>query len=137
MVSRNAVPYRRILTHGFVVNGEGKKISKSDGKPQTADSFVTKYGADVLRLWVCSEDFRRDIPLSDEILDQAVRAYRSLRNSIRFQLGAINDFSRSDHFVPVSEMSMIDLWAIGKTNELIWRLLSPAKNMNFIGQSKQ
>ncbi len=131
MVSRNSVPYRRILTHGFVVNGEGKKISKSDGKPQTADSYVTKYGADVLRLWVCSEDFRRDIPLSDEILDQAVRAYRSLRNSIRFQLGAINDFSRSDHFVPVSEMSMIDLWAIGKTNELILEVTQSCEKYEF------
>jgi len=119
MVSKKLPPYRRILTHGFVVNGEGKKISKSDGKPQTADSYVTKYGADVLRFWVCSEDFRRDIPLSDEILDQAVRAYRSLRNSIRFQLGALDDFVCGEHAVPVEGMSMIDRWAIGKTNDLI------------------
>ena len=131
MVSRNTVPYRRILTHGFVVNGEGKKISKSDGKPQTADSYVTKYGADVLRLWVCSEDFRRDIPLSDEILEQAVRAYRSLRNSIRFQLGAINDFSRNDHFVSVNHMSLIDLWAIGKTNELINEVTQSCEKYEF------
>ena len=119
MVSAKAPPYRRILTHGFVVNGEGKKISKSDGKPQTADSYVTKYGADVLRLWVCSEDFRRDIPLSDEILDQAVRAYRTLRNTIRFQLGALHDFSKMDNQVSVEDMSAVDLWALGKTNELI------------------
>ncbi len=119
MVSRKAPPFRRILTHGFVVSGEGKKISKSDGKPQTADSYVTKYGADVLRLWVCSEDFRRDIPLSDEILDQAVRAYRTLRNSIRFQLGALDDFSRSDDWVAVEEMSMVDLWVLNQTNQLI------------------
>jgi len=119
IVSEQASPYRRILTHGFVVNGEGKKISKSDGKPQTADSYVTKYGADVLRMWVCSEDFRRDIPLSDEILDQAVRAYRTLRNTIRFQLGALHDFSKTDNQVSVEKMSTVDLWALGKTNELI------------------
>ena len=119
VVSRNSPPYRRILTHGFVVNGEGKKISKSDGKPQTADSYVTKYGADVLRMWVCSEDFRRDIPLSDEILDQAVRAYRTLRNTIRFQLGALHDFSESDNLVSVDEMSPVDIWALSKTNALI------------------
>jgi isoleucyl-tRNA synthetase len=119
MVSEKAAPYRRILTHGFVVNGEGKKISKSDGKPQTADSYVTKYGADVLRLWVCSEDFRRDIPLSDEILDQAVRAYRTLRNTIRFQLGALHDFSNTENQVSVADMSAVDVWALGKTNELI------------------
>ena len=119
MVSEKAAPYRRILTHGFVVNGEGKKISKSDGKPQTADSYVTKYGADVLRMWVCSEDFRRDIPLSDEILDQAVRAYRTLRNTIRFQLGALHDFSNTEDQISVDEMSAVDVWALGKTNELI------------------
>ena len=119
MVSEKAAPYQRILTHGFVVNGEGKKISKSDGKPQTADSYVTKYGADVLRMWVCSEDFRRDIPLSDEILDQAVRAYRTLRNTIRFQLGALHDFSNTEDQISVDEMSAVDVWALGKTNELI------------------
>ena len=119
IVSRKSPPYRRILTHGFVVNGEGKKISKSDGKPQTADSYVTKYGADVLRLWVCSEDFRKDIPLSDEILEQTVRSYRTIRNTIRFQLGALHDFSEGDHNVPLKEMSAVDLWVLSKTNELI------------------
>jgi len=131
MISSKAPPYRRILTHGFVVNGEGKKISKSDGKPQTADSFVTKYGADVLRLWVCSEDFRRDIPLSDEILDQTVRAYRTLRNTIRFQLGALHDFSEAEHNVPPKEMSSIDLWALNKTNELIQEVTDSCEKYEF------
>lgn len=119
MVSAKAPPYRRILTHGFVVNGEGKKISKSDGKPQTADSYVTKYGADVLRMWVCSEDFRRDIPLSDEILDQVVRAYRTLRNTVRFQLGALHDFSSEENAITIDKLSPVDIWALGKTNDLI------------------
>ena len=132
MVSAKAPPYRRILTHGFVVNGEGKKISKSDGKPQTADSYVTKYGADVLRLWVCSEDFRRDIPLSDEILDQAVRAYRTLRNTIRFQLGALHDFSDDENAVPIDNMSPVDLWALSKTNDLINEVTSFCDKYNFI-----
>jgi len=131
IVSSQAAPYRRILTHGFVVNGEGKKISKSDGKPQTADSYVTKYGADVLRLWVCSEDFRRDIPLSDEILDQAVRAYRTLRNTLRFQLGAIHDFSQKEHGVEVEEMSPVDLWALSKTNELIREVTDACEKYEF------
>jgi len=131
MVSQNAAPYRHILTHGFVVNGEGKKISKSDGKPQTADSYVIKYGADVLRLWVCSEDFRRDIPLSDEILDQTVRAYRTLRNTLRFQLGAMHDFSSDCHFVNLSSMSPIDLWAVSKTNELISEVTDACESYEF------
>ena len=131
MVSTQSAPYRRILTHGFVVNGEGKKISKSDGKPQTADSFVTKYGADVLRLWVCSEDFRRDIPLSDEILEQAVRAYRTLRNTLRFQLGALHDFSQAEHSVPIEQMSPIDLWTLGKTNDLIREVTDACEKYEF------
>ncbi|MBN38380.1 MAG: isoleucine--tRNA ligase [Opitutae bacterium] len=119
MVAYQKAPYRHILTHGFVVDGDGRKISKSDGKPQTADSYVTKYGADVLRLWVCSEDFRRDIPLSDEILGQVVRAYRTLRNTIRFQLGTLFDFSVSNDAVELNSMSSIDLWALSQTNIMI------------------
>ena len=122
MTSYESAPYKRILTHGFVVDGDGRKISKSDGKPQTADSYVTKYGADVLRLWVCSEDFRRDIPLSEEILDQVVRSYRTLRNTIRFQLGNISDFTFEKHEIPEEEMDMIDRWALSKTSELIDQL---------------
>mgnify|MGYP001161614424 CR=1 FL=1 len=118
MVSFDSPPYKRILTHGFVVDGDGRKISKSDGKPQTADSYVEKYGADVLRLWVCSEDFRRDIPLSGEILDQIVRSYRTLRNTLRFQLGTLCDFSMGENEVTVEDMDMIDRWALSKTAEL-------------------
>ena len=122
MTSYGSAPYKRILTHGFVVDGDGRKISKSDGKPQTADSYVTKYGADVLRLWVCSEDFRRDIPLSEEILDQVVRSYRTLRNTIRFQLGNISDFNFDENAMPLEELDMIDRWALSKTAELIDQL---------------
>ena len=109
MVSYDSAPYKRILTHGFVVDGDGRKISKSDGKPQTADSYINKYGADVLRLWVCSEDFRRDIPLSEEILEQVVRSYRTLRNTIRFQLGNLSDFNEADDCLSLDELDMICL----------------------------
>ena len=119
MIAFGEAPYKRVVTHGFVVDGDGRKISKSDGKPQTADSYIKKYGADVLRIWVCSEDFRRDIPLSDEILGQVVRSYRTLRNSIKFQLGNLHDFSYSENALSVSELSIIDRWALGQTNTLI------------------
>ena len=119
MIAFGKPPYKGVVTHGFVVDGDGRKISKSDGKPQTADSYIKKYGADVLRIWVCSEDFRRDIPLSDEILGQVVRSYRTLRNSIKFQLGNLHDFSFDSHSVPVSEMTIIDRWALSQTNSLI------------------
>jgi isoleucyl-tRNA synthetase len=119
MIAFEKAPYKRVLTHGFVVDGNGRKISKSDGKPQTADSYVKKYGADVLRIWVCSEDFRRDIPLSDEILGQVVRSYRTLRNSIKFQLGNLHDFSFSKNSIRVEKLTIIDRWALGQTNVLI------------------
>ena len=119
MISYQKAPYQRILTHGFVVDGDGRKISKSDGKPQTADSYVQKYGADVLRLWVCSEDFRSDIPLSEEILGQIVRSYRTLRNTLKFQLGTLHDFSIDQNGMLLEDLDLIDRWALFKTNELV------------------
>ena len=119
MIADSGAPYRRILTHGFVVDGNGRKISKSDGKPQTADSYVKKYGADVLRLWVCSEDFRRDIPLSDEILEQVVRSYRTLRNTLKFQLGNLHDFNIESDKIPFEDLDPIDKWVLCKTSDLI------------------
>ena len=95
---------------------------------QTADSYVTKYGAGVLRLWVCSEDFRRDIPLSDEILGQVVRAYRTLRNTIRFQLGTLFDFSAENDAVELSAMTPIDLWALSQSNIMIEEVSNAFEN---------
>ena len=118
MVAYRKAPYRHILTHGFVVDGEGRKISKSDGKPQTAILRHQIRGRR-LRLWVCSEDFRRDIPLSDEILGQVVRAYRTLRNTIRFQLGTLFDFTAENDAVELNSMASIDLWALAQTNIMI------------------
>ena len=119
LLADGAAPYARILTHGFVVDGEGRKISKSDGKPQTVESYVKRYGADVLRLWICSEDFRRDIPISEEILDQVVRGYRTIRNTFRFQLGNLFDFDRNTDSIPFEQLSAIDLWALDSTADLV------------------
>ena len=119
VIADGEAPYRHILTHGFVVDGEGRKISKSDGKPQTADSYVSRYGADVLRLWICSEDFRRDVPLSDEILEQVVRSYRTIRNTLRFQIGNLYDFEREKHALSLEDLTPVDRWALQRTAELI------------------
>ena len=133
MVAFGNAPYRRVVTHGFVVDGNGRKISKSDGKPQTADSYIKKYGADVLRIWVCSEDFRRDIPLSDEILGQVVRSYRTLRNSIKFQLGNLHDFSFHQDAVKIEELTIIDRWALEQTNSLIKEVTEAFEKYEFHG----
>jgi len=119
MVAAGHPPYRTILTHGFVVGQDGRKISKSDGKPQTADTFVKKYGVDVIRLWVASTDFRNDIPLSDEILGHIAESYRLFRNTLRFQVSNLYDFDLEKDGLADSELDPIDQWALAKTGELL------------------
>lgn len=117
MVSRGRPPYRQVLTHGFIVGQDGRKISKSDGKPQTSDTFVERYGADVIRLWIASEDFRNDIPLSEEILKHIAETYRLLRNTFRFQISNLFDFQAESHAVPEDRLDPIDRWALARLRE--------------------
>ncbi len=119
MIADGRPPYENLLTHGFVVDGNGRKISKSDGKPQTADSYIARFGADVVRLWVCSEDFRNDVPLSEEIFKQVTQIYRSLRNTLRFQLGNLHDFDRVNSRVSLTELSPLDQWALRETTGML------------------
>ncbi|MDR2812976.1 MAG: isoleucine--tRNA ligase, partial [Puniceicoccales bacterium] len=119
VINGGAAPYGTVLTHGFVVGEDGKKISKSDGKPQTADDYVNRFGADVIRLWIASEDFKADIPISDDILNHVAGTYRTIRNALRFQLGNLYDFDESKHGVKQSEMTAIDRWILQKLKRLI------------------
>ncbi len=117
-------PYRTVLTHGFIVDEQREKISKSkqeEGgytKPQTAEEFVKTYGADVIRLWISSQDFRDDITLSEKILQQAGEQYRSIRNTWKFQLGNLRDFDPVQDAVPAASLLPLDRWAVHKTAEL-------------------
>lgn len=119
VVNDGVAPYETVLTHGFVVGEDKKKISKSDGKPQTADDYVGKFGADVVRLWVASEDFKGDIAVSDAILSHVVGTYRTFRNTLRFQLGNLFDFDVKENAIPQSEMTSIDRWILQKLKKLI------------------
>jgi isoleucyl-tRNA synthetase len=119
MIADGHPPYKQVITHGFIVAGDGKKISKSDGKPQTADSYINRFGADILRLWICSEDFRGDIPLSEEIFKQITQAYRNLRNSLRFQLGNLHDFDAATMAIPYAGLDPLDKWALARTADLM------------------
>ncbi|MFP6901753.1 MAG: class I tRNA ligase family protein, partial [Opitutales bacterium] len=119
MIADGAPAYANLLTHGFVVDGDGRKISKSDGKPQTADSYINRFGADIVRLWVCSEDFRSDVPLSDEIFQQVIHIYRSIRNTLRFQLGNLFDFDGESNGIPLTELSPLDQWALRETSRML------------------
>ncbi len=117
IISRGAAPYRAVLTHGFIVGEDGKKISKSGQyeKPPTSDRYINDYGADVIRLWIASQDFTQDITLSDKILGLASDAYRLFRNTFRYQLSTQFDFDPATNTVAVADMDLIDRWALHQT----------------------
>jgi isoleucyl-tRNA synthetase len=121
VIAFDAAPYRAVLTHGFIVDKNRQKISKSSSyqKPQTADTYVSQHGADVIRLWIASQDFRDDIPVDDEILKHVGDAYRLLRNTFRYQLSNLFDFDSKNDAVPVDQMDTLDRWALHQTAVLI------------------
>jgi isoleucyl-tRNA synthetase len=120
VIAFGAAPYRAVLTHGFIVDEEQRKISKSSSyqKPQTSDAYVGEHGADVIRLWIASQDFRDDIPVSNEILSHVGETYRLIRNTYRFQLGNLFDFDPARDGVPPGRMDALDRWALGQAAEL-------------------
>ncbi|HEX2862152.1 MAG TPA: class I tRNA ligase family protein, partial [Lacunisphaera sp.] len=121
VIASGAAPYKAVLTHGFIVDKNRQKISKSSTyqKPQTADAYVAQHGADVIRLWIASQDFRDDIPVDDEILKNVGEAYRLFRNTFRFQLSNLFDFDATKHAVPVAAMDALDRWALHQAATLI------------------
>lgn len=117
-------PYKTVLTHGWVVDGEGRKMSKSLGNGIDPDEIIDQYGADVLRLWVASSDYHADIRISKDILKQLSEAYRKIRNTARYILGNLNDFDPDTNGMSVEELYPIDKWAISKLNELTEKVVS-------------
>jgi len=120
--TRGAPPYRSVLTHGFTVDGEGRKLSKSLGNYATQEELLPRYGAEVLRLWVAAEDYTEDIRLSEEILNRLADAYRRIRNTWRFLLGALADFEPDRDRVSYAEMDELDCWALLRLGGLIAKL---------------
>ncbi len=129
--TRGRAPYKNVLTHGFVVDGDGKKMSKSLGNFVDPQKMVDHYGAEILRLWVAAEDYTVDIRISDEILKRLVEAYRRIRNTSRYILGNLYDFDFKKDMVPVSEMEEIDRWAIRRLQEIIRRVRSAYDKYQF------
>ena len=121
VIAFGAAPYRAVLTHGFIVDKNRQKISKSSTyqKPQTADAYIAQHGADVIRLWIASQDFRDDIPVDDEILKHVGESYRLFRNTFRFQLSTLFDFDAGRHGVAVKDMDVLDRWALHQTAVLL------------------
>ncbi|MDD2883849.1 MAG: isoleucine--tRNA ligase [Dechloromonas sp.] len=111
-------PYKALLTHGFVVDGKGHKMSKSKGNVIAPQQVTDKMGADILRLWVASTDYSGELTISDEILKRVSEGYRRIRNTLRFLLANISDFSASTAMLPVNEWLEIDRYALALTRQL-------------------
>ena len=119
VATKGVAPYKTVVTHGWVVDGEGKKMSKSIGNVIIPDDVVKQYGADILRLWVASSDYHADIRVSNDILKQLSEAYRKIRNTARFILGCISDFNPDTDSTDESAFTEIDRFALARLNELV------------------
>lgn len=111
MGTRGVAPYKNVLTHGYVVDGAGRKMSKSIGNVVAPQEVIDKHGAELLRLWVSSVDYREDIRFSDEIMSRLVDAYRRIRNTVRYMLGSIFDLTK-ENLVAVKDMESLDRYAL-------------------------
>jgi isoleucyl-tRNA synthetase len=120
--TRGAPPYKTVVTHGFFVDGEGRKMSKSLGNVITLDELLPKFGAEVLRLWVAAEDYTQDIRVSMEILDRLADAYRRMRNTFRFLLGNLGDFDPARDRQSYARLDEVDRWILDRLARLIGRV---------------
>jgi isoleucyl-tRNA synthetase len=124
LAGNGAAPFKTVLTHGFMVDEDREKISKSKQgagaytKPQTADRYIKDYGADVLRLWVASQDYRNDIVVSEERLKKVSETYRGIRNCLRYQLSNLYDFDPAKHAVPDDQLTRLDRGTLGDFADL-------------------
>ncbi len=116
---KGEAPYKAVLTHGMVIDLEGRKMSKSLGNGIAPGDIIKQYGADILRLWVASSDYQTDVRISNEILKQLSESYRKIRNTARFILGNLGDFNPDKDRVSFEELLPIDKWAVYRLDELI------------------
>ncbi|MGA1875504.1 MAG: isoleucine--tRNA ligase [bacterium] len=129
--TRGVPPYRSVLTHGFVVDGLGKKMSKSAGNVIAPQEVIKTLGAEILRLWVCSEDYQEDIRISKDILTRLSEAYRRIRNTCRYLLGNLEDYHPETDRVPYEQMEEIDQWILHQFQEFIKKIRKAYENYEF------
>ena len=131
MATRGQPPYRTVLTHGFFVDSEGRKMSKSVGNVISLDDLLPKYGAEILRLWVAAEDYTEDIRVSFEILDRLADAYRRIRNTFRFLLGNLSDFDVRQDRRPYAALDEVDRFILDRLARLVDRVTRAYEEYQF------
>ncbi|MFI3245463.1 MAG: isoleucine--tRNA ligase [Ferrimonas sp.] len=128
---KNAAPYRQVLTHGFTVDGNGRKMSKSLGNVMSPQQVVNKLGADILRLWVASTDYSGEMTVSDQILNRSADAYRRIRNTSRFLLANMNGFVPSRDMVALEDMVALDRWIVARAHGVQQEIVAAYEQYNF------
>jgi isoleucyl-tRNA synthetase len=128
--TRGRAPYKAVLTHGFVLDGNRRKMSKSMGNVVAPQKIVDQYGADILRLWVCSTDYSDDVPIGDDIIKSQTEAYRKMRNTLRYLLANLKGFDDSER-LPVAEMPELERWVLHRLFKLDELVRTACNDFNF------
>lgn len=131
VATRGQAPYHGVLSHGFTLDGKGRKMSKSLGNVIDPLKVINMYGADILRLWVASVDYRSDLPLSDKILKQVAEAYRKMRNTFRFLLGNLADFHPRQDRIEIGDLQPIDRFALIELQHVIKQVTTAYDSYDF------
>ncbi len=131
MATEKKAPYKEVLTHGFVLDSEGRKMSKSLGNVVVPQEIIKTYGADVLRLWAASVDYRNDIKIGENAINQLVEIFKKTRNTMRFLIGNLYDFDPVKDYVQYSELKNLDKFALHKLNQLIKQVSEAFENYEF------
>lgn len=132
VATRGQSPYKMLLSHGFVMDGEGKKMSKSLGNVIVPDQIVKQKGADIARLWVSSVDYLADVRISDEILKQTSDVYRKIRNTLRFMLGNVNDYNPATDAIAEDNLLEVDKYLLNRLREFTANTLDHYDNYDYL-----
>ncbi|AEG31943.1 isoleucine--tRNA ligase [Thiomicrospira cyclica] len=131
MAMNNAAPYKQVLTHGFTVDKDGKKMSKSKGNVVAPQKIADTLGADILRLWISAADYRYEMTVSDEIISRTADAYRRIRNTARFLLANLNGFNPATDLVAYADLLPLDKWAVGHAHQLQQQIVASYEQYHF------
>ena len=124
-------PYKSVLTHGFVLDESGRKMSKSLGNVVDPNSVIKEYGADVLRLWVASVDYTNDVRIGKNTLHQMAETYKKVRNTVRFILGNLFDFDPAKDKVPYEQLSMLDQYTLHRLHHILGNITDAFEKWEF------